>query len=556
MKVLTLAFAYRRFDTMTRWIRFFTAVVLLTCLTGCQTPTSSPDDLTIQVDGGLISGTLVGSDGQIRAYKGIPYAAPPVGDWRWKPPQPVTGWNGVREAHQFSPVCPQPIMAPSILESSVGNQEKSEDCLYLNVWTGAASSDERRPVMVWIHGGGLFTGSGSRSMEDGAALARKGAVLVTINYRLGPLGYLAHPELTAESEHNSSGNYGLLDQIAALQWVQQNIASFGGDPNRVTIFGVSRGASSVYYLVATPLAKGLFHQAIGQSGNVFQPMAHLKEAPLGVGPAEAIGTRFAADLEADEESSALEVMRGKTAQEIIDTFYSSLFRSGRPIPLLANVDGWVLSDQVYEIFARGEQNDVPIIVGSNANDGTVLLRPGQTFSQQVYQDRAREKYEHLSDEFFALYPVGSDEEAREAFLGETRGENFTWGMRTWARMMKNVSSEAYLYFFSRVPPGAGTWGSQGSYHGAEIPYAFNNLDAMDWTLEETDVQLSRMMSEYWLNFASTGDPNGEGLPLWAPYRLEEEPYMHFGDTVEPGSDGFLNREVNFFDRYFTWRRSR
>ena len=192
---------------MTRCIHFFTAVVILTCLTGCQTPTSSPDDLTIQLDGGLISGTPVGSDGQIRAYKGIPYAAPPVGDLRWRPPQPAKGWDGVRETHQFSPVCPQPIpeglYQPSNLElTTVATQfeEQSEDCLYLNVWTGAASSDERRPVMLWIHGGGLITGSGSRPIEDGATLARKGAVLVTINYRLGPLGYLAHPELTAESE--------------------------------------------------------------------------------------------------------------------------------------------------------------------------------------------------------------------------------------------------------------------------------------------------------------------------------------------------------------------
>jgi len=280
-------------------------------------------------------------------------------------------------------------------------------------------------------------------------------------------------------------------------------------------------------------------------------MAHLKEDRLGVGSAEAIGVRFAAALEADQGSGVLEVMRGKTAQEIIDTSYGS----GRPIFFPANVDGWVFSDQVYEIFARGEQNDVPVIVGSNADDGTALLRPGQTFSQQAYQDRARRKYEHLSDEFFALYPVGSDEEAREAFLGENRDEGKTWGMRTWARMMKTVSSEAYLYFFSRVPLRPDRE-NLGSYHIAEVPYVFSNLDAMDWKLEDTDVQLSRMMSDYWLNFASTGDPNGEGLPLWAPYRLEEEPYMHFGDTVEPGSDGFLNREVNFFDRYFTWRRSR
>ncbi len=280
-------------------------------------------------------------------------------------------------------------------------------------------------------------------------------------------------------------------------------------------------------------------------------MAHLKEDPLGVVPAEAMGTGFTAALEADEESSVLEVMRGKTAQEIIDTFYSSL---SRPTILLANVDGWVFSDQVYEIFARGEQNDVPVIVGSTADDGTVMISRANV-SQQAYQARAREKYEHLSDEFFALYPVGSDEEAREAFLGEYRDEGFTWGMRTWARMMKTVSSEAYLYFFSRVPPRPERE-TLGSYHTAEVPYVFNNVNAMDWTFEDTDLQLSRMMSDYWLNFASTGDPNGEGLPLWSPYRLEEEPYMRFGDTVEPGSDGFLTREVDFFDRYFTWRRSR
>ncbi len=398
---------------MIRWIPLFTGFVILTCLTGCQTPASSPEELTIKVDGGQISGTPVGSDGQVQAYTGIPYAAPPVGDLRWKPPQPVKGWDGVRETDQFSPVCPQPVPGGSFsmpvanfIEATRVN-EQSEDCLYLNIWTGAESSDERRPVMLWIHGGTLITGSGSRPTYDGAALARKGAVLVTINYRLGPLGYLAHPELTAESEQSSSGNYGLLDQIAALQWVQRNIASFGGDPNRVTIFGESAGSWSVCYLVATPLAKGLFHQAIGESGGGFSPIAHLKEDRLGVGSDEAIGVRFAAAMEADQGSGALEVMRGQTAQEIIDTFYSF---SGTRIILRANVDGWVFSDQVYEIFARGEQNDVPVIVGSTADDGTALIFLANV-GQQAYQERARRKYEHLSDEFFSLYPVGSEEVA-------------------------------------------------------------------------------------------------------------------------------------------------
>ncbi len=347
---------------------FAVFVVFLTSLTGCQISTSSPDDLAIRVDGGRVSTPPAASDGQVRAYKGIPYAAPPVGDLRWKAPQAVKSWEGVRITHQFSPVCPQPIP-----EGMTPVEEQSEDCLYLNVWTGAASSDERRPVMLWLHGGTLITGSGSRPTYDGAALARKGVVLVSINYRLGPLGYLAHPELTAESEHGSSGNYGLLDQIAALQWIQQNIASFGGDPNRVTIFGESAGSWSICYLVATPLAKGLFHQAIGESGGAFSPMAHLQEDPLGVGPAEAIGVRFGVALGTSEESGALEVMRGKTAQQIIDRFYSF---SDTRIILRANIDGWVFSDQVYEIFARGEQNDVPVIVGSNAERGHSLCCPG------------------------------------------------------------------------------------------------------------------------------------------------------------------------------------
>ena len=534
--------------TLPIWARrtYFSAVVaFLTCLTGCQAPTSSPDDLTIRVDGGLISGTLVGSDGQVRAYKGIPYAAPPVGDLRWKPPQPAKSWDDVREAHQFSPVCPQP--GP---QGTAQAEEQSEDCLYLNIWTGAASPEERRPVMLWIHGGTLISGSGSRPTYDGTALAGKGAVLASINYRLGPLGYLAHPDLSAESEHGSSGNYGLLDQIAALQWVQRNIASFGGDPDRITIFGESAGSWSVCYLVATPLAKGLFHQAIGESGGAFSPMAHLKEDPLGVGPAEAVGMRFATALRTDGESATLEVMRGKSAQEIIDTFYSL---SDTRIILRGTVDGWVFSDQVYAIFARGEQNDVPTIVGSNADEGTVFVARAPD-SRKAYQERAREKYEQLSDEFFAQYPVGSDEDTRGAFLGETRDELFTWQMRTWARMMKTVSSQAYLYFFSRVPPRPERE-TLGSYHGAEIPYAFNHVEAMGWTLEDSDVQLSRIMSDCWLNFASSGDPNGEGLPVWPPYRLVEEPYMHFGDTVEPGQ-GFLSREFDFFDRYFAWRRSR
>src|SRR5499426_666533 len=266
---------------------------------------------TVRVDGGLISGSVV--DG-VRSYKGIPFAAPPVGELRWKAPQPVAGWEGVREVNDFGPDCPQAPYPQSSLYYSAPRKQ-SEDCLYLNVWT-AAKAGEKRPVMVWIHGGALTRGSGATRAYDGTALAKKGVVLVTINYRLGPLGYLAHPELTAESAHHASGNYGVLDQIAALQWVKKNIAAFGGDANRVTIFGESAGSWSVNALVASPLAKGLFHRAIGQSGGSFGPGTYLKEDRNGLTSAEKIGAAFAKAAGAD----SIRALRSLPAEKIVEVF--------------------------------------------------------------------------------------------------------------------------------------------------------------------------------------------------------------------------------------------
>src|SRR5262245_23451566 len=413
---------------------------------------------TVRVEGGLISGSVV--DG-VRRYKGIPFAAPPVGELRWKAPRPVGAWEGVRECDAFGPDCPQaPYSESSIYYSPPRKQ--SEDCLYLNVWT-AAKAGEKRPVMVWIHGGALTRGSGATRSYDGTALAKKGVVLVTINYRLGPLGYFAHPELSAESPHRSSGNYGVLDQIAALKWTQKNIAAFGGDPGRVTIFGESAGSWSVNALVASPLAKGLFQRAIGQSGGTFGPMTYLKEDRDGRRSAEKAGEAFAkaaaAEAAGPEAAGAaaagpdtIKSLRALPAEKILEVFNntSGNFRTG------PNVDGWVLPDEIRNIFAQGKQNDAPVIVGSNANEMTTLTVPTAVpKTVEDYRKRVETQYGPSSEmikEYDALYPVKGETDIAGAFLGSLRDSSFTLQMRTWARMTATGRSKAYLYFFSHVPP--------------------------------------------------------------------------------------------------------
>lgn len=522
--------------------------VLLFFLSGCGGELDVPTALdgAIQVDGGWISGAVGGEGSDVRVYKGIPYATAPVGELRWKAPQPVVPWDGVREGSEFSPTCSQPVRP-----GSSAAERQSEDCLYLNVWTRSSEPDGNRPVMVWIHGGTLRTGSGSRPFYDGTSLAGQGVVLVTINYRLGPLGFLAHPALSQESEHNSSGNYGLLDQIAALQWVQRNISSFGGDPNRVTIFGESAGSWSVCYLMATPLAKGLFHRVIGESGGSFGPMRHLKEDQPSMESAERIGQRFASALGANPEEDVLVFLRGKIAEELIEAF-SPFAQEG--IILRPNTDGWAFPRDVYTIFAQGEQSDVPVIVGSNADEGTIFAERRAAQDRAAYLGRIRDKYGSLESDFLETYPISNDEEAKQALLGEIRDELFTWQMRTWARMMDTVTSQAYLYYFSHSPPRPNQE-QLGASHGAEIPYVFDNLDRTDWSLRETDRHLADMMSRYWVNFAHKGDPSGVGLVEWPAYDRNEETHMEFSNTAKKGK-GFLTAEFEFFDKYFSQRRTR
>ena len=460
----------------------------------------------VTVDGGKLRGTS--ADG-VRVFKGIPFAAPPIGARRWKQPEPVVAWSGVKNADAFGPQCMQ-LPYPEGSPYAGPAQTTSEDCLYLNVWTAAKAGD-KRPVMVWIHGGAWTRGSGSTATYNGAALAKKGVVLVTTNYRLGVFGFLAHPELTKESPNHVSGNYAILDHIAALQWVQKNIAAFGGDPTRVTIFGESAGSWSVNVLHASPLAKGLFHRAIGESGGQFagNPKLSLVEN-RGVAVASAVGAKTLKDLRAVPADKLLAV----------DTFRTN-----------ANADGYVLPEDVPTTFGRHRENVVPVLVGSNANEMTTLLDTS-TFPTEMleFQRQMAVRFPGFLNKFEIAYPVKSEADIEKTMLEVGRDQSFTLEMRTWARMVAAEGSKAFLYQFTHVPPSpnAKTWGA---YHASEIAYVFGTLRNRPWPYTPTDFKLSDEMSSYWVNFAASGDPNGKGLPEWKPYDEKEEAYQELGDTV-------------------------
>jgi para-nitrobenzyl esterase len=471
----------------------------------CGLAAASPD--TVRVDGGLISGV---ESGGVRAFKGVPFAAPPLGDLRWTPPHPVVPWSGVRQADTFGPRCVQtPYPSGSIYVMDPGPQ--SEDCLHLNVWT-AGRAGERRPVMVWIHGGAWTRGASSIAGYDGAALAGKGVVVVSANYRLGPLGFLAHPSLSAESPQHASGNYAVLDHVAALQWVKRNIASFGGDPGNVTIFGESAGSWSVNTVQATPLAKGLFHRVIGESGGQFARTARLADV-------EREGEALAKAVGAD----SLKALRAVPAEKLVEV---PAFRTG------VTVDGWVLPDTVRAIFAAKRHNDVPVLVGSNADEWTTLANPAMfPKTMTEFRQRIETRFPGMTSQFDAAYPVKDEADIASAMLGLGRDTTFTLEMRTWARMVTAAGGKAFLYQFTQVPPGPEA-DTRRSFHAAEIPYVFGNLRNPAFAYADADRTLSEAMSSYWTNFAKAGDPNGKGLPAWNAYDQSSEPYLELGPRIQ------------------------
>lgn len=501
----------------------------------------------VSVTGGRVEG--VTADG-VTSFKGIPFAAPPVGNLRWRAPQPVSEWTGVREVDHFGPECMQAVFHRPGAQSPVA----SEDCLYLNVWTAASSADAHLPVMVWIYGGAFTGGSASSPNYDGTHFAEKGVVLVNFNYRLGALGFLADRELDAESPHHVSGNYGLRDMIAALKWVRANIAQFGGDPSRVTIFGESAGGYSVGILAASPAARGLFQSAISESGGaplrpaILGGATYSAEAPFpSLASAEEMGERFLAKLGAADIAAA----RALPAETLVKT------QSGdHPSPVQ---DGYLLPSDAYQRFRAGRFNDTPILAGTNANEGG--FRPfGAAFAGTTpdkFEAHIRAAFGKYADKILAVYPHATPAEAEQSSKDLLyRDTAFAWKTWTWARLQSQKGHDkAYLYYFDRRSPQE----PHGPVHTDEIPYVFGNVAKTQTTSSRGRgfgspegpgaVTLSQQIQSYWVNFAKSGDPNGPGLPHWPAFSASSPRVMYLDAQSHVGPVPNLSK-LEVLDAYF------
>lgn len=527
-------------------------VIVLFALTfllfSCTRPStvSVPDDSTIvSIESGQIRGTLTGEDSTVKMYRGIPYANAPVGDLRWKPPAAADQWSGVRDTAAYGSSCIQP--EQSLVPEAAGNQ--SEDCLYMNIWTTGEEGD-KLPVMVWIHGGGFSIGSGSQSLFDGTHFAESDVVLVTFNYRLGPFGFLAHPALSAESPDGISGNYGMLDQIAALEWVQRNISVFGGDPFNVTIFGESAGGVSVSYLLVSPLAEGLFARAIMQSGvgGTSTPLRSDGSVTSG----EELGVEIAEELGWNKpESSSAEAaaaLREVSAEDILDTANPRVGLFGKGRALGPVIDGRIFPQPVFEALADGEYIHVPVLIGSNSDEGTLFLRQIPIRGPFGYKLAVEAIFGEDAPDVLALYPTPEREETEERIAELITAASFTCPVQYTARLLAEGRQPVWLYYFSRAAPGL-VKRDLGATHGSEIYYVFGNLPAS--YIDEVDPAVSADMQDAWVRFAHTGDPNGGNLPLWTDYSAENAVYMEFGDYPSIGRE--LNREAcSLFESIFGW----
>ncbi len=467
----------------------------------------------VGTESGSVDGVI--QDG-VMTYKGIPYAAPPVGQLRWQAPQPAAPWTGVKRADRYSPECMQtgayPPEAPA--------EPMSEDCLYLNIWKPLNAGDAPLPVMVWIYGGGLENGSGSIPLYAGDVLAQKGVIVVSFNYRVDVFGFLAHPELTRESPYHASGNYGLLDQLAALKWVQRNIAAFGGDPKRVTVFGQSSGSISISALTASPLAQGLFQRAVGESGGLFEPMQLIPE--LALPGAEQQGQRYAKRAGAD----SLQALRAKPAADLLKVDFG---------PGLI-VDGYAIPRAPYDTYRRGLENPVPVLIGTNADEGRLFLTDHK-ITVADYAEQLGMQFPPLLVSLIAPGPGTTDQQALAAAAAFNTDMRFRWDMWVWARLVANRDGgKVYLYQFDHAPPfvAGNRYSGLGATHGMEMQYVFGHLDPQiaQWTA--ADHQLSDTMISYWTNFAKTGDPNGAGLPAWPTYTAADPRLLHLDSEITAG----------------------
>ena len=511
--------------------RYLIAASLLAVASACTSEISDP----LRIDAGLVSAGPASASG-VRAFKGLPFGAPPVGDLRWRAPQPVEPWDDVRDASAFHDVCVQQQGRNwtniALLPDGPG---MSEDCLYLNVWTAAQSPSDSLPVMVFFYGGAFTDGAGSVPLYDGTALAEKGAIVVTMNYRLGAFGFFAHPQLSETSAHSVSGNYGIMDMLASLEWVQNNIAAFGGDPNNVTVFGQSAGANAIVGLAASARAQGQFQRAIAESIMGLTPapgmrtLAQAEEA--GVEAATTAGVSTAAEL------------RAMSVEEV-----TANFRSAGMI-----VDGWAIPEDPGLVYSQGRQNAVDIMYGAN-KDESLFSRPT---TPEQFQERARRRYGELTDAYLAVYPAATDEEAAVASAEANRDETF-WRARAYAELHRQRGNDAYVFFFAQNPPASAGEAPLPASHASEVPYVFNNLGEHPLYPDQSnpelaaasaaDQQLADQMSSYWVNFARSGNPNGEGLPNWPAHQSLDTVNAAILDA-NPASESLPSlARMQFFDR--------
>jgi para-nitrobenzyl esterase len=493
---------------------------------------------TVKIESGFVEGTV---ENGVVVYNGIPFAAPPVGDLRWRPPQPVKSWDGVLKANKYAPACIQLNMKVlGYLDYGM-----SEDCLYLNIWK-PDTSGKKLPVLIWIHGGGFNLGSTSQAVTTGEQLAKKGIIVVSIAYRLGILGFFSHPELTAESENHVSGNYGLLDQIFALKWIQKNIAAFGGDSANVTIFGESAGGQSANLLAASPLAKGLFQRAICMSGGAFMPASTKKDRDciLTLKSAEASGLEYAKSLGA----SSINDLRKMDPQKFVNDLDMS---AGLP-PV---IDGYVIPDDLYKLYESGNYNDVPVLLGNTSGEGTMFILKDK---YSKYEETTRKLYGPVADKLLKLYPRGNKDITKKAMADLFRDTYIGWFTYTWARLQtKTGKAPVYVYYFNQLQPKSIITSfakSTDAYHGSDCAYVFDHLDQnpkIKYT--DDDKKLSQIMVDYWINFTKYGNPNGKDLPEWPAYSAGKQSVIYFNTDIKPGTQPNMDK-MEVMDEYYRWKR--
>jgi para-nitrobenzyl esterase len=488
----------------------------------------------VTTDSGVLEGSRTGPSKQEAIFLGIPFAAPPIGDLRWRPPQPVEHWTGIRSAKHFAASCPQ---LPSSWWPEMAGREQldvSEDCLYLNVWTPRFDPAGKIPVIVWIHGGGNVEGS-SQIPPLGPTLAHKGVVVVSVDYRLGVLGFLAHPALSAESPHHTSGNYGLLDQIAALAWIQKNITAFGGDPNRVTILGESSGAEDVCHLLVSPLSKGTFQAAILESGVCMDSLYSDFRQPLGYyhnhGPGERLGERMSAAFDIADTPQALAKLRALPFDRLLQWAHDA---DGAEFGVV--IDGWSVPLQPVDSFSRGRQTRVPVLIGSNADETTVFgkaspLAIKNSWPKTIAQYRSwlKDEFRDFAEDVWQAYPARADEQVPRVFTRMQTDYDFGFGAERLARAIAAQQQPVYLYYFTYK--GRGNFGPLGAFHSEELMFLADNY-WKSWVPDVDDEHLADIMSDYWTQFAKTGNPNRSNLPKWPQYVTEGELCLELGRVVK------------------------